>query len=286
MSHHSEETPWIPQNPGDLIKADNWNEVQQYARADIKRSAADLASQIQQVEQKLGEVDAAKFGGKSPDEWREQFAPSVHDHEGQTAYRRFIKRFTPDLNKVLLNHKLGRFPLVDVYELLPVTKKDGYQDCKLLFYYGHADADDFGLLLKVYRDRVPLGIPFEQLLSELDVEYDDDDTIEDVLNDMWTAFMADPNDELDHCTSPWVDKCCGERRTVKELKDADQWGDFYVAIKPRKCGKGVDVQDSNLSPLTPFCQVEVFHVNYETVFVETHGLDGDQKLDLMFLMRS
>jgi len=288
MSYHSQETPWVPANAGDLITANKWNEVQQYAKADIKKSAAELQGKIEEVEGKLDEVDAARLGGKTPQEWADQFAPKIHDHEGLAAYRRYIKEFTTDLNKVLLKHELGRFPLVDVYELLPVTTTPGFEDCKLLFYYGHADAEDFGLWVRVYRDRVPLGLPFEQVLAELGVEYEDDDTIEDVLDDMWKAFMRDPNDELKHCTTPWVDECCGQRRTVKHLKVADQWPDLYVAIKPRKCGKGADLTLAQGGTVTdPSCQVEVTHVNYDTLLVEARGLAaGAPPLDLMILLRS
>jgi hypothetical protein len=287
MSHHSQEEPWIQANAGDLITADNWNEVQQYAKADIKQSAEQLEEQIEEVEGKLEEVDAVKFGGKTPEEWSEQFAPEMHEHEGQTVYRRYIKRFTPDLEKALLTHELGRFPLVDVYELLPVTNREGFQECKLLFYYGHADADDYGLWVRVYRDRVPLGLPLEQLLAELGVEYEDDDTIEDVINDMWNAFMEDPNDEIEHCTTPWVDECCGQRRTVQELKDADEWADLYVAIRPRKCGKGADMMPTEDGALPPFtCQVEVTQVNYDTLHIQAQGLtENTPPLDLMFLLR-
>jgi hypothetical protein len=283
MPNHSQEIPWILANAGDLITADNWNEVQRFAKADIKQSATELQGKIHEVEGKLDDVDATKFGGKTPQEWATQFAPKVHEHEGQAVYRRYIKEFTQELDKVLLKHQLGHFPLVDVYELLPVTNKANFTDCKLLFYYGHADAEEFGLWVRVYRDRVPLGIPFERLLAELGIQYDDDDTIEDVLNDMWNALMRDPNDELKHCTTPWVDECCGQRRTVKNLKDADQWTDLYVAIKPRKCGKGTDPQ---VTPGAP-CQVEVTQVNYDTVLVEAHGLTANNSpLDLMFLLRS
>ncbi len=144
-----EDEVWVPVNPGDLLTADAWNEMQKLAKAEIQETGTALEEKIEEVEGKLDEVDAAKFGGKSPDEWSEQFAPKVHDHEGQAVYRRYIKQFTTELNKVFLEHKLGRFPLVDVYELLPLTSKVGFADCKLLFYYGKEDADDFDLWIRV-----------------------------------------------------------------------------------------------------------------------------------------
>lgn len=276
----TETIPYIPHNPGDLITSEDWNDVQKRIKEDIdsKIGVAKEAIKKSGVERAN---NADKFDNKTPKAWTDEldqrYAPKVHDHEGMAAYRRFIKEFTSEVDKVLLKHDLGRFPLVDVYELVPVTAKADFTDCKLLFYYGHADAEDFGLWVKVYRDRMPMGIPFEQLLAELGVEYEDDDTIEDVLNDMWNAFMRDPNDEIKHCTTPWVDECCGQRRTVGDLKKANQWPDLYVAIKSKKCGKGTD--NTN-------CQVEVTQVNYDTLLLEAPLGANSQPLDLMILLRS
>lgn len=238
-------TPYVPATPGDLITAENWNDMQCKAQEDIKTTAAKTKQEVK--EEGVSQADnAGKFDGKSAKEWTdnldERYAGKVHDHEGMANYRRFIKRFTPELDKVLLHHKLGRFPLVDVYRLETMGNIQEektrasfpaeFKDCKLFFYYGHADAEKYGLLRHVYREKIKIGVPFEQLLAELGVEYDDDDPIEDVLNDMWDAFMKEPNDELEHCESPWVRECCGQRRTVKELKKGNQWPDLYVAMVP------------------------------------------------------
>lgn len=265
MSHHKSQEPWIPVEPGDLIEAGDHNEIQQFARSEIVDAEMRSAAAIDELRDSLDEIDAAKFGGKTPQEWAEQFAATVHDHEGYSAYRRFLKHFDRRNPEAFLDHGLGRYPLVDVYELLPVIGdhpkveiSDRLRQCKLLFYYGHNDADRYDLRVSIGRDRRDIGIPFEQLLAELAVSYDDDDPIEDVLNDLWTALSDDPNDELDHCTTSWVDDCCGQRRTVKDLKDADQWNDLRLAIRPVRC------------PIVPVC---VSHIDYRTVHVS-----ADQQL--------
>ena len=274
-------TPYERFEPAQLIAADRMNIMQ----VDIKK---DIQARIEAVKAEITKAgvdragNADKFDNRSPKDWTDvldqRYAGKVHDHEGMAAYRRYIKEFTADTNAVLLEHKLGRFPLVDIYELLPVTNKQGFADCKLLFYYGQADIDDFNLWVRVYRDRIPLGLPFEQVLAELGVQYDDDDTIEDVLNDLWAAFLRDPNDKIKHCTSPWVEECCGQRRTVADLKRADQWNDLYLAIKPRKCGKSADTAPP---------KVEVAQINYNTLLLEAQGLAaGAAPLDLMIVLRS
>ncbi len=262
MPRHKEQEPWLPAEPGDLIEADKWNEVQQFAKAGIASAEEKCDQAVGELREELDDIDAAKLGGKTPEEWADEFAAAQHDHEG-SAYRRFIKRFDDDNLDAFLDHGLGRYPLVDVYELKPaigpnpkVAIDDELRNCKLLFYYGHNDADDYDLRISIGRDRRDIGIPFGQALEELGVEYDDDDTIEDVLNDLWRDFSRDPNDELDHCTTPWVDKCCGERRTVEQLKDADQWADLRLGIRPVRC------------PIVPVC---ITHVDYESVYVAADG---------------
>jgi len=278
----SENQPWVQANPGDLITAEDWNSMQTKAQQALTDCKTELEGEIQTVDDKLESVDAVKFGGKTPQEWADQFAPRIHDHEGKTSYRRYIKRFYAEgeRNEVLLHHNLGRFPLVDIYRLDDVATIDN-QPCKILFYYGHADSDKYELYVQVYRERVPLGIPFEQALAEDGVEYEDDDTIEDVLNDLWDALGKDPNDEIGHCTTEWVNKCCGERRTVRNLKIADQWNDLRLAIRPLKA----EPENAN---------VGVMHVNYDTLYIKVgpdlFGKADDNKrqapVDLMFLLRS
>jgi hypothetical protein len=283
---------YIPHSPGDLITADDWNGLQRKIKDDI-HAQVEAGKEEVKHEGVDKATNAEHFEGMSEkeleDKLDQRYAPKVHDHEGQSAYRRFIKEFSsePGLDKVLLRHELGRFPLVDVYELHEVVdpvlakrakQKRDLSGCKILFYYGHADADALGLRERVGRERVGIGIPFEEVLHELAVKYEDDDQIEDVLNDMWDAFMKDPNDEIKHCTTDWVDECCGERRTVAELKEADDWDDLYVALRPRKCGFG--------EGQTP-CRVVVDHVNYSTALVTVDATAvADEVLDLMILMRS
>lgn len=289
----SEPTPYVSQKPGDLITAEAWNDVQLKIYFDIGKRIEDAIKKITVVP---NAENAYKFDNKAPKAWTDEldtrYAPKVHDHEGLAAYRRYMKHFDASVSQVLLKHDLGRFPLVDVYELLPVSSAAEVTDCKLLFYYGHADAEKYNLWVKVYRDRVPMGLPFEKMLTELGIEYEDDDTIEDVLNDLWNGFMKNPNDEIKHCTTPWVNECCGKRRTVGELKKADQWTDLYLAIKPRKCGKGADLNLQGVPTalqgpvIAPACQVEVTQVNYETLHVMANGLTGNNTMDLMILLRS
>jgi hypothetical protein len=281
--------PYVEHHPGDLIAAETLNQVQIDIRNDIAQQIAAAKDDIRHTGvDKAG--DSAKFGGATQTDFvqslDDRYAPKVHSHEGQTAYRRYIKEFDFDagVTRVLLQHNLGAYPLVDVYELLPVggtATATGGKPCKLFFYYGAKDAEQFNLLIRVGKDRARLGVGFEELLRELGVAYHADTVLEDVLNDMQEKLWADPNDELPFCTSPWVDECCGERRSVEDLKRGGQWDDLRVALRPRKCGKGADPSDGG----APVCQVDVTQINYQTLQIEALGLTTAKVLDLMILLR-
>jgi len=290
--------PYIEAHPGELITAQAWNEVQIDVKEDI---AAEIATAKQEIIHT--EVDKSKdseeFGGKTPQEWTDEldqrYAPKNHNHEGQTVRRRYIKQFTPDVNEALLVHDLGQFPLVDVYELLPVATAGDQQfaACKVLFFSGHADADNLGLRVRVYRDRALRGIIFERLAAEIGLQYTDDSSIADVVDDFWTQFMLDPNDEIEHCQTPWIDDCCERNRTVGELKKSGDWDDLYIGVNPRKCGLGAPLMQGDQGAVQqPTCRVRVSHVNYDTLHVfadpsnwPTTATGQPAPLDLMLLLR-
>jgi hypothetical protein len=294
--------PYIEAHPGELITAQAWNGVQ----VDVKE---DIAAQIEAAKTDLrtNGVDIAKnadeFADKTPDEWKEElderYAPKIHDHQAVTVWRRYIKRFTPDVNEALLEHDLGRYPIVDTYRLHPVATAGDttFGRCKIMFFASHADADDLGLRVRVYRDRALRGIIFERLAAEIGLQYNDDSSIADVVDDFWTQFMLDPNDEIDHCQTPWIDSCCERNRTVGELKRSGDWDDLYIALNPRKCGLGAEltgtVGDNNVLQVdAPACRVEIAHVNYDTLHVAASRDNWPEDengqaipLDLMLLLR-
>lgn len=287
--------PYINRNHGDLIIAEDWNSLQVQIKEDICNKVEAAKEEIREGSVKQAE-NAEKFANESDEEWvnklDERYALENHSHEGQSVYRRYIKVFDSTVNEVFLEHQLGRYPLVDVYELLPVIGENpkgdviGFEDCKLLVYYGQKDAQDFDLWLKVYRDKKMLGIPLEQFLNELGVGYENDVILEDVINDMCRELMKDPNDEIKVCLTPWIEDKCNKKRTVYELDKAGQWSDMSIAIKPRKCGKGADlnlVEGGTVQE--PTCLSEVTHVNYDCLHIQSHGLSGDEKLCCMFLLR-
>jgi hypothetical protein len=233
-------TPYVPHVAGDPITAEDWNAMQVQIKEHIAASIDAAKEEIRKtgVDQ-AGNSD--RFATRSDTEWEqaldERYAGKSHEHEGASVYRRYIKEFSGEegMDQVFLQHDMNRFPLADLYELDPVTTNEDYAGCRLLFYYGHEDEEELGLAVRIGRERKRLGLPFEEVLRELGVRYDDDASISDVLNEMWDALRKDPNDEIKHCTTTWVEGCCREDRSIAELRRAQQWDDLYLAIRPRKC---------------------------------------------------
>ncbi|MDQ3915358.1 MAG: hypothetical protein M3323_08540 [Actinomycetota bacterium] len=319
----TDDAPYIPRNPGDPITAEDWNAMQ----VEVKKHISACVEAAKEEIRKTG-VDRAgnsdKFATRSDTDWEqrldERYAGKLHEHEGPSVYRRYIKRFAgkEGMKEVFLEHDIGRFPLVDAYELLTVTDTPPHETCKVLFYYGHEDRDKYSLDVSYGRDEHQLGLRFEAFLQELGVVYDGDDSISDVVQDMWSAFAKDPNDEIEHCQTDWIDGCCRENRTVDELKRADQWEDLYVAIKPRKCELTCGIPASSAPRETPqgrrapaaketearemeaaqpeergdsgtggvpaAQRIVVTHVNYDTLHLAMPNVD--HVVDLMVLLRA
>jgi len=273
-------TPYVARNPGDLLSAGDWNQMQLAIRADILANKEAAKSEIREEGVEKA-TDCEKFDSKSASEWvaqlDERYAPKVHDHEEIAGYRRYIKRFSgTDQDIALLRHGLGRYPLVDLYELKTVAglifdeerrkklyeKEAGLQGCKLFVYYGHREAENYGVMANVHRNKLRIGVPLEQFLSELAVRYEDDDTL--------------------------IDKSVDERRTIQALKEADEWADLRVGLAPSRIGGDKVTLELPLSAgggisgeMPPIARVErrisVFHVDYETTAVVVEHYDGSER---------
>lgn len=288
--------PYITRNPGDLLSAGDWNQMQLDIKQDLLATKEATKEEIREEGVNMA-GNSEKFDNKSSTEWvaqlDERYAQKVHDHEEIAGYRRYIKRFNDEDDIALLDHGLGRYPLVDIYQLLDVVglvdDKKILQECpqlapcKLFVYYGHREAERYGLMGNIHRRKIKIGIPLEMFLTELGVQYEDDDTLGDVLNDMLDAFMEDPNDEITHCRSDWIEESVKDRRKVQELKEADEWPDIKVALAPQQVrgdtavsyievdtGQENEAGNPLMVKVAVSRRVNALHANYETtaVFVE------------------
>jgi hypothetical protein len=273
MSYHSQEEPWIQANPGDLITAAFVNEIQQYAKADDKKVAAELQGKVEQVEDKLDEVDAAKFGGKTPEEWAEEFASKEHEHEGLAVYRQYFKVLRPN-ELVVLEHQLGRMPLVDIYQLdrFDVYCEEETTVESVTFYLYHSSewrqrAGGASSEQLEPRER-PRGIPFADMLARFEVPYGDESSLVDVETEFWKAFFDEPNDRFEfYCHSPWFEEHCREERRVGFLDRRGDWDELRFQMRPRKTMEQLPA-------------INVYQLNFDTL-----GLESTAELEVMVLLK-
>jgi hypothetical protein len=284
--------PYIGYKPGDLIAAESMNEMQVKIKEDIQGQIKVAKEEVKKTGVDRAD-NAGKFDNKTPKVWTDEldqrYATKVHDHEGLAAYRRYFKRLRPG-QTVVLEHKLGRFPLVDVSELLPIAPGVTPPINEKFYLYYHHEERDRDLLFTEDRGMVrwPWGTPLEQLLSEYQVEWEDDDSLGDVVNDFLDAFFKPPAvDHIEHKTSKWIDD--HREMTIGKLKERNEWPDIRWVVRPEKLVVG-HVHIFGV-PETGFHLLNVHHLSYDTLAViyrqpPTGISPPPQPIDLMILLRS
>jgi hypothetical protein len=300
----SDITPYVPRNPGDLITAGDWNDVQVDVKKDI---AAAIQTAVAQVNDVQHAGDADKLGGKTPDQLTQDIINQVLAAiPGRTGYQMLFKRLKLCEEKVI-KHDLKAFPLVDVYQLEyfkavcakgETAAEETPEWVNLYLYHtgerriripGQTPAQSIVVDIEP-PDTQPYKVPFAEMLNQYGVKYTDTTSLDDLETDFWTAFFNSPNDEFDpdqYCHSPWFERCCGEKRSVKELKDRGDWDDIWLKMEPRKT---INYPDASVTiaadgksgtappgsfPLTSGClsqpaptQIEVTHRDLDTLAVK------------------
>lgn len=292
--------PYIPAKAGDLITSEIWNDVQ----VDIKK---DIQNSIQEAKEDIKKngvdkaADADKLCDKAPEEWKKVldnlYAPKVHSHEGQSVYQKYFNRFDKGRPSVFLKHNLGAFPIVDVYELTDVFNGKTFKDVKssdgkppkFFLYFDHEDRDKYEMYTEVYRDRVNLGVCMGKVLKEYKVVWEERDSFEDVVNDLWDKLLAPTHDEISHAVSFEIARKFKER--VSKLIKEGEWDDIYLAFRPQKCtwiscrSNNTDVNPDDLTTKP----LKVTHINYNTLLLEINdkyfNQETDDYVDIMTLLR-
>lgn len=250
----SDVTPYVPCKPGDLITCENWTKVQVEVKKDIVQHIKDI---------KITDVDhstnADKLDGKTSDEIIADAVKQAIEKFRQTAggYSRTFNVLQLCQEKIL-KHGFGTPPLVDIYQLdyfkVVCAKGEEKTDQTLEwvnFYLYHA-VDERRIPKPVaptkanvlrYVDIEGPGpqqfrLPFKDMLDLYNVSYTDTTKLLDLEDNFWTAFFGSPNydtfDPDQWCHSPWFEKCCGEKRTVDDLKKGGDWDKIMLKWMPRK----------------------------------------------------
>lgn len=241
--------PYITANPGDLITAENMNAMQMDIRQDIAQQVAAGVAGKHDIEHA---TSADQLGGMTLDQVTSHILNlALAEVAKRTGYMQVFCNLKLNDDKII-EHKLRAYPTADVYQLdyfLAVfAKDDAPADAQAqwaLFYLYHADERRLRIPQKTDAIDIESDPKFrilwrhliDQFREENLLEYDDDTTLDDLEVDFWRAMFRSPNDSFDPDASghsPWFEKCCGERRTVGELKRHGDFDDIYLKVKPRK----------------------------------------------------
>ncbi len=276
----SETTPYLPHNPGDLITAEDWNDLQKKIKEDIAKQVQDA---IQEISTVPNADNAHKLENQTPEELTNDILEKARQElPKRTGYKMLFKRLVKDKEKVV-KHDLDEPPLVDVYQLdyfkVVCSADEEKHKAWVNFYLYHTSEKKIRFTKEGStetieiepKDGPPFRIAFSEMLSLYKVKYTDTTSLDDLVNEFWKALFADPNDEFDEsqfCRSPWFDKCCCDKRTVADLKSRGDWNDLWFQMRPRKTINYAIPALPATSPTQAPTQIQVVHFDFETLGIK------------------
>jgi hypothetical protein len=284
--------PYISRNPGDSITAEDWNDLQSKIQDDIAKKVKDAVDAKTSV---ANADNAAKLENKSAKEVEDEAVEkALAVLPTRTGYKMIFKRLTQDDEKVI-KHELKACPLVDVYQLdyfevicAKGEDKEDQSDVFVNFYLYNSREQKLKFETKSIEiepadvKRHPFKISFASMLDLFGVEYTETQSLDDLETEFWKKFFSGLNDEFDedqYCHSPWFEKCCGEKRSVKTLKDSGAWDDIWFKMMPRKtinylAGETLNTDGTpvpappSTGPTPAPTQIQVAHFDFDTLGIK------------------
>ncbi|GJH28934.1 hypothetical protein [Caballeronia novacaledonica] len=281
--------PFVPQQPGDLLMAEHWNVMQVMTQEFVSKSIGDAIAGVKEVDRAK---DADQLGGMATEALLKYILNQVFAQiPKRTGYMKVLCNLNKDVDKVI-EHKLGDHPVVDVYQLsyFKVACAKGEEDSQVraefaLFYLYHSDER------RVRVGETPIDIEttpkfrmlwkpiLDKMKEEKRLNFTDETTLDDLEADFWRAMFAAPNDEFDadsYCHSPWFEKCCGEKRRLRELNDHGDWDNLYLKMMPEKTVNIIPAEQQ--APIQKPTDVRVSHLDADTVVLRHTGTWSDPGL--------
>lgn len=244
--------PYIEAEPGDPIRAEDWNNLQERIKQDIFGGELNAdtvngvgASQSAEPGKLLalneeGKLpaditgDADTVDGKDADD----FALRDHSHDGSTVYVKRLVRINPN-GRIVIEHNLGEHPLVDLYELtdLDVPKTDQFPDGhrKIYIVYGQEDRKAARFFTSMDSEEYDWGDPIVDILEEEGVTYNDEMLFQSVLNSLWQKLSHKYN--ITHGLSRIIKEEI-MTMTMGELERGSKLSQIYFVMRPKQydCG--------------------------------------------------
>lgn len=244
----TEFTPYINRAPGDLVSASDWNNMQ----IEIKKDMADRIKRAVDEKVTIAHADDSdRLENKTAKELSDEIVDTaLRQVAKRTGYLVLFKRLVPGQTN-LIEHNLKAFPLVDIYPLAPfpvVYTEDGDEKVQgqAYFYLYNADleqrlrATPGGPSVEIERSadgEMQFKIPWTELLSLYNVDYDDQSSLSNLEGEFWTTLFSKPNDRFDdddYAHSPRFSLCCGENRTIAQLKSRREFDDIVLKMVATK----------------------------------------------------
>ena len=252
-----------------------------------KADSADKADRADSSATALKANDSELFTGKTHDQIVQEIvdAAVAAVRKADKSYRWCFKRLRL-LEQNVFEHRMGRFPLVDVYQLdyfrVVSAEDDDPHLTYVNFYLYHGSEDRIRFSKQMVeietKNEEPFKIPLEKFLGLMGIAYDDDRGIDVIETDIWNALNNrcgdDRFDDTHHTSSPWFRGCCRQSMTVGELKKRKDWGNLWVQLRPIKTINLVDTSKNTSrakgSPSTELpvampTQIEVSQLNLDAI---------------------
>lgn len=301
-------TPYLPQDPGDLITAEAWNEVQIEVKKDIHARVGEVQKDLDDF--KEAPVDADTFDGKTPQDWTDQFdqryAQQMHSHDTVKQYQRlFLEMETmlattpPRLQPAVIIHNMKRHPQVQVYELLDLPLMREIPDNTLRSYKfaiaGPPHASDPEAMEFKTRswDERHWGDPLDSILEGLmwELSKQERKALQAKFKPSFTlnAWIANLEETLfepgpaqyhfdmgDVYRTQWVKDRANQK--VEDLMNAGEWPPRLV-YRPRL----IDMIDVAIEPndnhvvIRHQGVVEIYHLNMNEVEIQPIYLNDDDR---------
>jgi hypothetical protein len=320
MSDTSETKPYVEFKPGDLITAEAHNEMQLAIKGEIEANTKNDQKNYAELQEGLKNVDAKTFGGKTPDGWKDDLDKRyIKRDEPQNAgrYKRYFRQVDQKIAKgplndtgwepVVIEHKLCRFPIVEVYELQPLfprldvsrpnpVKGAGAVEtwpfdpakAKFLVFYA-SNRDPFAEWLSTEAgERIYWGDTLAFILDQIGIKPAPTQKLDDVLNDMWGKIFKTDEEDTEFSSesyghTPYVQKWIDPGdKSYDDLVKGGQWDDLRLAMRPLLLSVGdADTTTENEVTTVTFKGPQVFHISQNALEVRM-----DRASDLMILLRS
>jgi hypothetical protein len=268
----SEFNPYIKREPGDLVNAGDWNNMQVEIKKDIMGKIRQAVDEIETVPHAQ---DSDKLGNKSVHELSEEIVNmALQQIAKRTGYLMLFKRLEPGETNII-EHNLKTFPLVDVYILdrFPIVYTEDNDERvggEAFFFLYNKKAEQRlratagGPSVEIERSSggdAQFGIAWSELLALYGIRPEPRWSLANLENEFWSALFKDPNDRFDdddYSHSPWFSRCCGEGRKISQVESSGDWDDIYLKMVARKT-----INTFSSPPETAPDDIEVVHYNFD-----------------------